>query len=72
MDAIINVFQFIQGLGVSVVMPIVIFIIGCAFRTGVGKSLRAGLTVGVGFYWIEFSHQFVVRNKSVASCSSDG
>ena len=49
MDAIINVFQFIQGLGVSVVMPIVIFIIGCAFRTGVGKSLRAGLTVGVGF-----------------------
>ncbi|BBM19928.1 PTS galactitol transporter subunit IIC [Enterococcus avium] len=49
MDAIIKVFQFIQGLGVSVVMPIVIFIIGCAFRTGVGKSLRAGLTVGVGF-----------------------
>lgn len=49
MDAIIGVFQFIQGLGVSVVMPIVIFIIGCAFRTGVGKSLRAGLTVGVGF-----------------------
>ena len=49
MDAIINVFQFIQGLGLSVVMPIVIFIIGCAFRTGVGKSLRAGLTVGVGF-----------------------
>lgn len=49
MDAIINVFQFIQGLGVSVVMPVVIFIIGCAFRTGVGQSLRAGLTVGVGF-----------------------
>lgn len=49
MDAIIKVFQFIQGLGVSVVMPIVIFIIGCAFRTGVGKSLRTGLTVGVGF-----------------------
>lgn len=49
MDAVISVFQFIQGLGVSVVMPIVIFILGCAFGTGVGQSLRAGLTVGVGF-----------------------
>lgn len=49
MDAVIKVFQFIQGLGVAVVMPIMVFIIGCAFKTGVGKSLRAGLTVGVGF-----------------------
>src|SRR5699024_2210315 len=30
-------------------MPIVIFIIGMIFKTGFGKSLRAGLTVGVGF-----------------------
>lgn len=49
MDAIISFFQFIQGLGVSVVMPLVIFILGVILGTGVGKSLRAGLTVGVGF-----------------------
>ena len=49
MDGIISIFQFIQGLGVSVVMPIVVFILGLCFKTGVGKSLRAGLTVGVGF-----------------------
>ena len=49
MDAVISVFQFIQGLGVAVVMPIIIFILGLCFKTGVGKSLRAGLTVGVGF-----------------------
>lgn len=49
MDAIISFFQFIQGLGVSVVMPLVIFILGCVLGTGVGSSLRAGLTVGVGF-----------------------
>lgn len=49
MDAIISVFQFIQGLGVSVVMPIVIFILGVVLGSGIGKSLRAGLTVGVGF-----------------------
>lgn len=49
MDAIISFFQFIQGLGVSVVMPLVIFILGCVLGTGVGQSLRAGLTVGIGF-----------------------
>lgn len=49
MDTVISFFQFIQGLGVSVVMPIVITILGLCFRTGVGKSIRAGLMVGVGF-----------------------
>ena len=49
MDAVLAVFNFISGLGVSVVMPIVITILGCALGAGLGKSLRAGLTVGVGF-----------------------
>ncbi|HJE96032.1 PTS galactitol transporter subunit IIC [Ligilactobacillus acidipiscis] len=49
MKAIIDFFQFISGLGVSVVMPFVIFFVGLFFKAGLGKSLRAGLTVGVGF-----------------------
>src|SRR5699024_9501536 len=49
LDAIAGIFDYIQDLGVSVFMPIVIFIIGMIFKTGFGKSLRAGLTVGVGF-----------------------
>ncbi|TLQ39070.1 PTS sugar transporter subunit IIC [Ruoffia tabacinasalis] len=49
MDAILNFFDFVQSLGVAVMMPIVIFIIGLVFKAGVGTSLRAGLTVGVGF-----------------------
>lgn len=49
MDMIIDFFSFIQGLGVSVVMPIVITILGVILGTGFGKSLRAGLTVGIGF-----------------------
>ena len=49
MDAILNIFGFISGLGVSVVMPIVITILGLAMGAGFGKSLRAGLTVGIGF-----------------------
>ena len=49
MDAFLGFFSFIQGLGVSVMKPIVLTILGCILGAGFGKSLRAGLTVGVGF-----------------------
>lgn len=49
MDAFLGFFSFISGLGVSVMMPIVLTILGCCLGAGFGKSLRAGLTVGVGF-----------------------
>ncbi|MDY2777292.1 MAG: PTS transporter subunit IIC [Collinsella sp.] len=49
MDAILAFFTFIQGLGVSVMMPIIITIIGTVLGAGFSKSLKAGLTVGVGF-----------------------
>jgi len=49
MDAFLGFFTFISGLGVSVMMPIVLTILGCCFGAGFGKSLRAGLTVGIGF-----------------------
>lgn len=49
MDAVIGFFSGVSSLGVSVVMPIVLTIIGCCFGAGFGKSLKAGLTVGIGF-----------------------
>lgn len=49
MQYILNFFDFIQGLGVSVFMPIVILIMGLIFGLGFSKSLKAGLTVGIGF-----------------------
>lgn len=49
LQPILDFFNFVQGLGVSVMMAIVISLLGMAFGTGVGKSIRAGLTVGVGF-----------------------
>ena len=49
MEVVIGFFQFISKLGVSVMMPIVLTILGCILGAGFGKSLRAGLTVGVGF-----------------------
>lgn len=49
MDAIVTFFSSISSLGVTVVMPILLTIMGCAFGAGFGKSLKAGLTVGIGF-----------------------
>lgn len=49
MDIIVSIFSFIQNLGVSVMMPIILTIIGCVLGAGFGKSLKAGLMVGVGF-----------------------
>ena len=49
MSYILSFFNFIQGLGPTVMMPIIICIFGIILGTEKGKALRAGLTVGVGF-----------------------
>lgn len=49
MGFILDFFEVIRGLGASVMMPIIIFVMGLILRAGVAKSARAGLTVGVGF-----------------------
>ena len=49
MEAITAFFSFIQGLGVNAMMPILLTIFGTILGAGFGKSLKAGLTVGVGF-----------------------
>lgn len=49
MDIILKVFNYIQDLGPSVMMPVIMCVFGLALGATFGKSLRAGLTVGVGF-----------------------
>lgn len=48
-ETILGFFQFISALGPSVMMPIIMLLLGLALGAPFGKSLRAGLTVGVGF-----------------------
>ena len=49
MDVIIQAFGFINDLGATVMMPIILCIFGVVLGAGFGKSLRGGLTVGIGF-----------------------
>src|SRR5699024_5462969 len=49
MATIFEIFDWIQGLGVHVMMSIIIFILGLAFMAGVGGIIMSGLTVVIGF-----------------------
>ena len=49
MDFILGIFNYIKDLGATTMMPIIICIMGLALGAGFGKSIRAGLTVGIGF-----------------------
>lgn len=49
MSYFLGFFNYINNLGATVMMPIIICIMGCILGAGFGKSLRAGLTVGIGF-----------------------
>ncbi len=53
MDVIINVFQQLASLGATVLMPIVLTLLGLLFGVSFGKSLKAGITVGVGFLGLQ-------------------
>lgn len=49
MNFILSITGYINSLGAAVMMPIIIAVIGICMKAGIGKSIRAGLTVGVGF-----------------------
>lgn len=52
MDELRAFFQYLLGLGAPVLMPVVILVFGLVLRQGLGRSVRAALTVGIGFIGI--------------------
>lgn len=48
MEAILSIFEWFIGLGSSVFLPIIIFVIGMLFGLKPGKAFMSGLTVGIG------------------------
>lgn len=49
MQFIIDIFAFINDMGATVMMPIILTIFGLVLGAKFGKALRGGLTVGIGF-----------------------
>ena len=52
MDAVKTAVDFVLGLGPSVMLPIILTVFGLILGQGFTRSLRAGLTIGVGFVGI--------------------
>ncbi|MDN6641277.1 MAG: PTS galactitol transporter subunit IIC [Tetragenococcus sp.] len=52
MRIITDVVNYVIGLGASAILPITLLILGLIFGLGVGKSIKAGITVGIGFVGI--------------------
>lgn len=52
MEALLSIIQYLVDLGAAVMLPIIVFIMGLILKQGVGKSLKSGLTIGVGFIGI--------------------
>ena len=48
MDVIINLLQWFIGLGSTVFLPLIIFIIALVFGVKPGKAFMSGVTVGIG------------------------
>ena len=48
-DLIIRVFGLISAPGATVMMPVIIFVLGLILGAPLGRAMRAGLIVGVGF-----------------------
>lgn len=61
------ILEYILGLGPAVMLPLVIFIIGVLLRQGIGKSLRAGITIGVGFIGIGLVISLLTDNLGPAA-----
>jgi PTS system galactitol-specific IIC component len=64
-----GVIQYIVDLGPTVMLPLIIFIIGVLLKQGIGKSLRSGLTVGIGFIGINLVISLMTENLGDAAKS---
>jgi len=44
--------QYLLGFGVSIILPLIIIILGLIMGAGFSRSLRSGITIGIGFIGI--------------------
>lgn len=61
-----TVINYIMSLGASVMMPIIFLVFGILLGMGIGKSLKAGLSVGVGFVGLNVITQLLADNLGPA------
>ncbi|NAZ94374.1 PTS galactitol transporter subunit IIC [Vibrio toranzoniae] len=63
----LDLLNFIVGLGASVLMPIVFIVIGLCIRLRVGQAIKAGLMVGIGFIGLSITVKLMIDSLTPIS-----
>ena len=61
MEFISQIFTVISGLGKYIMVPLMIAIIGIAFRCDTNKAIKGGLTVGIGLFGLDLALSLVSK-----------
>ncbi|MFP3669755.1 PTS galactitol transporter subunit IIC [Priestia sp. SIMBA_032] len=64
---ILEAFQYILGLGPTVMLPIVVFILAICFRVKPGKALRSAVIIGMGFVGIFLIFNLLIESVGPAA-----
>jgi PTS system galactitol-specific IIC component len=64
---IVQMFQAFLGLGPTVILPVIVFLLGLAFGQKASKAFRSGLTIGIGFVGISLVVDLLVSNLAPAA-----
>lgn len=67
MDIILACVQYFVDLGAAVMLPIVIFIVALALGQSVGKALKSGISIGIGFIGIGLVIGLMLNNLAPAA-----
>ena len=65
-ESILSFFDFVAGMGPSVMMAVILFLLGVCLGAKPGKAIRAGLTVGIGFMGLGLVIGLMVENLGPA------
>lgn len=67
MDKVFSAVQFILGLGPTIMLPIIIFIMAMCLQTGFSRAIRSALTIGMGFIGIFLVFGLLIDNLGPAA-----
>ena len=66
MEILLKFFQGFVGLGASVLLPVVIAILGIFFGMKIGRAIKAGLLVGIGFQGLVLAVNLLITSVTPA------
>lgn len=67
MDTILSFVQYFVDLGAAVMLPLVIFVVALLLGTPLGKAIKSGISIGIGFVGISLVIGLMLQNLAPAA-----